>query len=91
MVDVNKVRELDDDEDIINYLYNIACEDIDKRINFLKDILSKAIPQEVQNENPDIVDKNIQFQIKRVILPVLDRNWREHIDDMAGLRQGIQL
>jgi preprotein translocase subunit SecA len=22
---------------------------------------------------------------------VLDRNWREHIDDMAGLRQGIQL
>jgi preprotein translocase subunit SecA len=91
MVDVNKVRELDDDQDIINYLYEVASQDIDKRIEFLRDILVKAIPQEVQNENPDLVEKNIQFQIKRVILPVLDRNWREHIDDMAGLRQGIQL
>ena len=82
---------LEDDEDIINHLFEIASKDVDTRLNFLRDILSKAIPQEVQNDNPDIVEKNIQFQIKRIILPVLDRNWREHIDDMAGLRQGIQL
>ena len=29
--------------------------------------------------------------IKRIILPILDRNWREHIDDMQGFRQGIYL
>ena len=91
MVDVNKVRDLDDDKEIVDYLLNIASEDIDNRLNFLRDILEKAVPQEVKEQQPDVVEKNIQFQIKRVILPILDRNWREHIDDMSGLRQGIQL
>ncbi|MCI5582959.1 MAG: SEC-C domain-containing protein, partial [Anaeroplasma sp.] len=69
----------------------IANDDFDQRINFIRDILEKAIPEEIKKENPNIIEDNIQFQIKRIILPVLDRNWREHIDDMAGFRQGIYL
>ena len=91
MVDVNVIKNYEDDEDIINYLCKIADDDFDQRINFIKDILEKAIPEEIKKENPNIIEDNIQFQIKRIILPVLDRNWREHIDDMAGFRQGIYL
>ena len=29
--------------------------------------------------------------IKRIILPILDKNWREHIDDMDSFRQGVYL
>ena len=91
MVDVNKVRDLEDDKEIVEHLFKIASDDIDARLAFLRDILDKAIPQEVKDQQPDVIEKNIQFQIKRVILPILDRNWREHIDDMAGLRQSIGL
>lgn len=91
MVDVNVIRNYDDDEDIIEYLYKIACDDLDKRIAFIRELLTKVVPEEVKAENPNIIEENVMFQIKRIILPILDRNWREHIDDMAGFRQGIHL
>ena len=91
MVDVNVIRAYEDDQDIIEYLYKIACDDFDKRIEFIRDILNKAVPDDIKAQNPDIVEDNVMFQIKRIILPILDRNWREHIDDMAGFRQGIHL
>ncbi len=91
MVDVNIIRNYDDDQDIVNYLCEVAYKDLDTRLNFIRDIINKSIPQEVLAENPTIVEDNIMLQIKRVILPILDRNWREHIDDMAGFRQGIHL
>ena len=91
MVDVNKIKEFDDDEDIVKYLYEIAEKDIDSRINIIRDILKNAVPQEILNEQPTVIEDNIMYQVKRIILPILDRNWREHIDDMAGFRQGIHL
>ena len=91
MVDVNVIREYDDDQDIIEYLYKIACEDLDKRIAFIRELLEKLVPEEIKAENPNVIEENVMIQLKRVVLPVLDRNWREHIDDMAGFRQGIHL
>lgn len=91
MVDVNVVRDIEDDEDIIKFMYDICVKDIDTRLAFLKDLLEKAVPKDVIDNDPTVIEKNLMFQIKRVILPVLDRNWREHIDDMQGLRQGIHL
>ena len=91
MVDANVIAEYEDDQDIIEYLYKIAVEDFDKRINFIRDVLEKAVPEEIKQQHPTIIEDNIQHQIKRIILPILDRNWREHIDDMAGFRQGIHL
>lgn len=91
MVDVNVIRNFEDDQDIINYLYQVAIDDLDKRIAFLRDLLTKVVPEEMKAENPNVVEENVMFQIKRIILPILDRNWREHIDDMAGFRQSIHL
>ncbi len=91
MVDVNIIRNYDDDQDIVNYLCEVGYKDLDTRLNFIKEILTKSIPQEIVEQNPTIIEDNIMLQIKRVILPILDRNWREHIDDMAGFRQGIHL
>jgi preprotein translocase subunit SecA len=61
------------------------------RYNGFKAELDRVIPEQVKAEDPEIVEKNMQFFIKRIILPILDRNWREHIDEMAGFRQGIGL
>ncbi|MBE6137741.1 MAG: preprotein translocase subunit SecA [Erysipelotrichaceae bacterium] len=91
MVDVNVIREYEDDSDIIEYLYKIACNDLDNRITQMREILGGVIPEEVKKENPNIIEDTVMFQLKRIILPILDRNWREHIDDMAGFRQGIHL
>lgn len=91
MVDVNVIREYEDDEDIANYLYSIAEKDLDQRIAFIRELLEKAIPEDVKKEHPEVVEENVMLQLKRIILPILDRNWREHIDDMAGFRQGIHL
>lgn len=91
MVDVNKIYELDDDEDIINYLSDIASNDLDKRVSQVRETLENIVPEEVKNQDPTLIENNIQFTLKRIILPILDRNWREHIDDMAGFRQGIHL
>ena len=91
MVDSKVIAGYDDDADIINYLFEIASKDFDARINFIREVISKAVPEEILKQQPTVVEDNIQHQIKRIILPILDRNWREHIDDMAGFRQGIHL
>ena len=91
MVDVNVIAGYEDDEDIIKYLSEVACKDWDMRYNGFKAELDRVIPEQVKTEDPEIVEKNMQFFIKRIILPILDRNWREHIDEMAGFRQGIGL
>ena len=91
MVDVNVIRGYEDDQDIIKYLSDIANNDFDARMNDVRRQLNDVVPAEIKAENPNIIEDNIQFAIKRIILPILDRNWREHIDDMAGFRQGIGL
>ncbi len=91
MVDVNVIAGYEDDEDIIKYLSEVACKDWDMRYNGFKTELDRVIPEQIKAEDPQVVEKNMQFFIKRIILPILDRNWREHIDEMAGFRQGIGL
>ena len=91
LLDVNVVKNYDDDEDIEKYIYETAVNDWDKRMNKLREDFKSIIPEEVLKENPDMIEKNLMMFIKRIILPILDRNWREHIDDMAGFRQGIYL
>ncbi len=91
LVDVEVIRNYEDDEDITNYLTEVASKDFDLRLNEFRTSLGEVVPQEVIKEDPLIIEKNVQFMLKRIILPILDRNWREHIDDMAGFRQGITL
>ncbi|MCR5231732.1 MAG: preprotein translocase subunit SecA [Acholeplasmatales bacterium] len=91
LVDVNKVKALDDDRDIVNYVFECAATEFDNRLVQIRKDLSEIIPPEVSAENPNILDEQISLFIKRIILPILDRNWREHIDDMQGFRQGIYL
>jgi len=91
LVDVNNVRGMDDDQDIINYVHECAFNDFKGRMDKLREDLGNIIPEEAKAENPNVIDDQIQMFIKRIILPILDKNWREHIDDMAGFRQGIYL
>ena len=91
LLDLNVVKGYDDDEDIEKYIYESAVNDWDSRMNKLRDDFKSIIPEEVLKENPDMIEKNLMMFIKRIILPILDRNWRDHIDDMAGFRQGIYL
>ena len=91
LIDLNVVRNYDDDEDIVKYIYEQCANDWDARMNKLKEDFKSIIPAEVINEDPQMIDKQIMMFIKRIILPILDKNWREHIDDMAGFRQGIYL
>ena len=91
LLDLNVVKGYDDDEDIEKYIYESAVKDWDFRMDKLRQDFTSIIPQEVLKENPDMIEKNIMMFIKRIILPILDRNWRDHIDDMAGFRQGIYL
>ena len=91
LIDVNIIRSYDDDQDMINYIYEQATNNLKAKFDGLKESLVTLIPDEVIKENPNIVDDQIQTFIKRLILPILDKNWREHIDDMAGFRQGIYL
>ncbi|MGM9969543.1 MAG: preprotein translocase subunit SecA [Anaeroplasma sp.] len=91
LVDVNKIREYDDDEDIINYIYDLAASDWDNKVAHIREDLDSVIPDEAKAQDENVIEKNIMMFIKRIILPILDKNWREHIDDMAGFRQGIYL
>ena len=91
IVDVNKVKALDDDRDIVKYIFECCSNEFDSRLAGIKKDLEEIIPDEVIKENPNIVEEQISLFIKRIILPILDRNWREHIDDMQGFRQGIYL
>ena len=91
LVDVNVISQYDDDQDIINYIYDECVKDWDKRIRLIRDDFHEIIPQDALLAEPDLIDKNIGLFYKRLILPILDKNWREHIDDMAGFRQGIHL
>ena len=91
LVDVNRVKALDDDQDIIDYVFDCASKEFDGRLEQVKKDLDEIIPNEVKEENPNILNEQIMLFIKRIILPILDRNWREHIDDMQGFRQGIYL
>ena len=91
LVDVNIVRGYDDDQDIIKYIFECASKDFRGRMNKLREDLKNIIPNEAIEQDKDVIEKQIQMFIKRIILPILDRNWREHIDDMAGFRQGIHL
>ncbi|MCR5113429.1 MAG: preprotein translocase subunit SecA [Acholeplasmatales bacterium] len=91
LVDLNVIKSIDDDQDMIQYIYEKGMGDIESRFNALKEELDEIIPEQEKELNPHIVDDQIQMFIKRLILPILDRNWREHIDDMAGFRQGIHL
>ena len=91
IIDVNKVREYDDDQDIINYIYGEASKLFKDRMEKLKEDMRSVVPDEVIAENPNFIEQNEMMFIKRIILPILDKNWREHIDDMDGFRQGIYL
>ena len=91
LLSVDVIRGYEDDQDIIKYIYDTAVADLDKRFNETREQMKLIIPEEAIKENPNLVEEQMQLFIKRIILPILDRNWREHIDDMQGLRQGIHL
>ncbi len=91
IIDVNKVKEYDDDQDIINYIYGESSKLFKDRMAKLKEDMRSVVPEEVLKENPNFIEQNEMMFIKRIILPILDKNWREHIDDMDGFRQGIYL
>ncbi len=91
LLDVNIIKSLDDDEDIEDYIYSQVEKDIDQRLQKFEDDFKEMVPEEVLKEDPDVIKKNKMMFIKRIILPILDKNWREHIDDMDGFRQGIYL
>ena len=91
IIDVNKVKEYDDDQDIINYIYTQASNLFKERMNKLAEDMKAVVPDQVLEENPNFLRENQMMFIKRIILPILDKNWREHIDDMDGFRQGIYL
>ncbi|MCR5646655.1 MAG: preprotein translocase subunit SecA [Acholeplasmatales bacterium] len=91
LIDLNVIKSIDDDQEMIEYIYEQANKDITDRINKLKEDLTALIPAEEIANNPDLIYNQAELFIKRIILPILDRNWREHIDDMAGFRQGIHL
>ena len=91
LIDVNKVKALDDDQDIVDYIYDVCSNEFDQRLAKIKEDLKEIIPAEVIEENNNIIEEQIMLFVKRIILPILDRNWREHIDDMQGFRQGIYL
>ena len=91
LIDVNIVRGMDDDQDIINYVHECAYKDFKGRMDKLREDLHNIVPEEAIKEDPNVINGQIQMFIKRIILPILDKNWREHIDDMAGFRQGIHL
>ena len=92
IIDVNKVREYQDDEDIKKYIFDESMNVVKSNIERLTDNLKAII-----NNNPQIEDKDAEINratqmiYKQLILPVLDYNWQNHIDDMAGFRQGIHL
>ena len=91
LLSVDVIRSYEDDQDIIKYIYETATKDLDSRLDEAKEQLKTIIPNEAYQENPNILEEQMQLFIKRIILPILDKNWREHIDDMQGLRQGIHL
>ncbi|MBQ9520443.1 MAG: preprotein translocase subunit SecA [Acholeplasmatales bacterium] len=91
LVDVNIVRGYDDDQDMINYIFECGKKDMDERLKGIREEMKNIFPPEAFENGQDPVEQQIQMILKRIILPVLDRNWREHIDDMAGFRQGIYL
>ncbi len=91
IVDVNIVRGYDDDQDMINYIYEQGYNEMSQRLAHFKEELNEIVPEEVLKDNPNIINDQVQSILKRMILPILDRNWREHIDEMAGFRQGIHL
>ncbi|MCR5349440.1 MAG: preprotein translocase subunit SecA [Acholeplasmatales bacterium] len=91
IVDVNIVRGYDDDQDMIKYIYEQGYNEIKGRFDHFKEELKEVISEEAIKEEPNIIDQQIQAILKRMILPILDKNWREHIDEMAGFRQGIHL
>ena len=81
MVDVNKVRDLEDDKEIVDYLFKIASDDIDARLAFLRDILDKAIPQEVKDQQPDVIEKNIQLGHDKLSKWLDDLNYISPFED----------
>ena len=91
LIDLNVIKSIDDDQEMIEYIYEKANADITDRLNKLKEDLTSVIPEEELKNNPTLVYDQAELFIKRIILPILDRNWREHIDDMAGFRQSIHL
>ena len=91
IIDLNTVKNYDDDQDIINYIYGEASKLFKDRMEKLKEDMKSVVPDEVLAENPNFIEENEMMFIKRIILPILDKNWREHIDDMDGFRQGIYL
>jgi preprotein translocase subunit SecA len=91
LVDVNIVRGYDDDQDMINYIFECGKKDMDERLKGIREEMKNIFPPEAFENGQDPVEQQIQMILKRIILPVLDRNWREHIDDMAGFRQSIHL
>ena len=91
LLDLNVIKSLDDDEDIENYIYEQVEKEITARLNKFEEDFKEFIPEEALAAEPDIIKKNKMMFIKRIILPILDKNWREHIDDMDGFRQGIHL
>jgi preprotein translocase subunit SecA len=91
IIDINIVKSFDDDGDIINYIYEQARKTFDNRMIEFGDNLKASVPDDVLVQDPDFVEKNKMMLIKRIILPILDKNWREHIDDMDSFRQGVYL
>ncbi len=91
ILDVNVIKDYDDDQDIIKYIYDKVCELFDSRMNKLREDLKEIVPEQQLIDDPNFIENNIMMFIKRIILPILDKNWREHIDDMAGFRHGIHL
>ncbi len=91
LIDVNKLRTIDDDEEIKKYIYDESMKVVTQSIDKFKTSLRAIITQNPELNVDEEVEKNVEQLYKQIILPVLDYNWQNHIDDMAGFRQGIHL
>ena len=91
IIDENVIASYDDDEDIIKYINEECKKFFDTKLDSLADFIKNNVPVPEDVKVEDFVTEQQNIFIKRIILPVLDKNWRDHIDDMDGFRQGIYL
>ena len=91
IIDENVIASYDDDEDITNYIFEECKKFFKTKIDSLENFIRNNVPVPEGLTQEEFISQNTNFFIKRIILPVLDKNWRDHIDDMDGFRQGIYL
>jgi len=90
--DINEINDSINKEFLIEIDINIALKssETDAR-TLVKTYLKESIDKKIQT-NIDILDKNEQTELLRnIFLSVIDEDWRNHLNSMDYLRQGIGL